>query len=433
MLFIGPGGAGKTTLTASLLGDSLRTKPKMTIGIEMYQKCLSVQQSMKETSFSLKVADFAGQMQYRSIYPLFIPMEAISIITFNAHVKVEVVIHPIIHCCKVVHSSYLETACYLKFSPLLPPVLLVGTHIDLIHPDMKIARKIAKHKFIPRFRVEIFDKPYAQHLVGMGKGIESALDTALFFISNKFQDEEMHRLKCTIAQVGTQLMKNNSTMYCQIQQALSSCKTQVISQSQMVSIITKNTVASVGEDSAELRKILLQLHNKRDILHFNQVESLKDVVVPNPHWLAKLFGYVLTTYPHNTLEPNYQRAWDRLKLTGILHESLLCHILAKYTTDFPDAPHITYQQLRDILLGFHLLAPINKTCFGNIDDTGSGDSFIVPSLASVSISQDIPMTEQRKAVVRYTFFDSVAPTFILHQLIAGCICHCVNKKQVIWW
>ena len=34
-------------------------------------------------------------------------------------------------------------------SPLQPPVILAGTHLDWIHPDLKRARRIAKEVIIP--------------------------------------------------------------------------------------------------------------------------------------------------------------------------------------------------------------------------------------------------------------------------------------------
>lgn len=128
------------------------------------------------------------------------------------------------------------------------------------------------------------------------------------------------------------LKENYPAEYHQIEQELLLCKMQVISLSQMIAMITKNTTISVTQNSAEL---IDYLHNNRSILHFSQVESLKDIVIPNPHWLAKLFGYVLTIYPCNALEPEFQRVWKQLRSFGILHETLLCHILAKYYTDFP--------------------------------------------------------------------------------------------------
>ena len=192
-------------------------------------------------------------------------------------------------------------------SPLLPPILLVGTDIEKIHSNITVARKIAKNKFIHKFIIELSNKPYAQHLVGMSSGIENALEQSLFFVSNEIQDEETQRLEWTLVQVAAQLEKNHSTMYHQIKDILSSWKMQVISPSDLINIITKNTKISVAEISTELKNILSYLHNTRTILHFNHVESLKDVVIPNPHWLAKLFGYVLD-YPRNMVEPDFQRA-----------------------------------------------------------------------------------------------------------------------------
>ena len=470
VILIGPGGAGKTSLTYSLLGVPHETS-SVTTGIDLYTDALGIdtrtcvmnsdggwcatsivtkrnvlkQADMVFDPLNIAFLDFAGQMEYRPIYSLFIPQEAIPIVTFDASKEVVTTCHHIHWCSWSVDRAYkiddnITKNNHLKAveysSLLLPPMLLAGTHIDLLHTDIEKARRLAKVKFIPELK-KLFKSSYAQHLVGISEGIETALERSVFFVSNRKLDEEMQRLQYTITQVALQLKKYYPTthMYYQIEHALSSCKFQVIPQSQVTSMITKEPMSMISMDgNAELRSILRYLNNKREILHFNQVEPLKDVVIPNPHWLAKLFGYILTSYPHNVSEPEYKRAWQQLKLTGVLHETLLHHMLAKYFTDYPSAPLIDYHQLLDMLLNFYLLAHVtNKKCLSGIDVTDSGSVFVIPSLAPVDASHKIALDEQKKAIIHYEFRDDIGPNFILNQLIVGCICRNVNRSQMVWW
>ena len=65
------------------------------------------------------------------------------------------------------------------------------------------------------------------------------------------------------------------------------------------------------------------------LLHFSQIESLKDLVILSPNWLAKLFSYIIAAQSYNT-GGEYDWAWKRLTKYGILHECLLQHMLDKF-------------------------------------------------------------------------------------------------------
>ena len=407
--------AGKTSLAQSLLSFPITQEPEMHMvnladhfifqvkdfkRIEIHNNHLEIDHILKS---------FLG-LSSNSQRTIFIPKDSVAIVTFDEE------FFPNIHML-VVHLAYSGTSVEhnIHDAPLHPPVLLAGTHIDLLHSDYEVARAIARARFIPPFIRGFSDKPYTLHLVTMDR---TAIAELVLFVTNVTFEGEMATLqdKVKVKRITGFNMKNYP-----IEHTLLLCQMQVIT---MLSMITKDTIAENNED---FNSILRDLHDKRAIIQFSQVESLKDVVIPNPHWLAKLFDYVLNAYPHDVLEPDFERAWQELKSTGILHECLLRHILAKYRTDYPSAPYITYQQLRDVLVSFRLLACItNKT-------TDTGDVFIVPSLAPTSAGQEISLNEQKKAVIDYVFHDDVAPALILNQLIAGCISRTVNRNQVPCW
>ena len=77
-------------------------------------------------------------------------------------------------------------------------VLLVGTHIDKLHPDLKEARKIASTKILPVLEVELYGKPYAQHIACISEGLTSALKQSCFFVSNKCRDEVIAHLQAAV-------------------------------------------------------------------------------------------------------------------------------------------------------------------------------------------------------------------------------------------
>ena len=200
-------------------------------------------------------------------------------------------------------------------SPLPPTALLAGTHIDKLHPNIKKAQKIAKTMILPILEnigeTTCMSFSWNKKMVSR---LHFALEKYCFFISNKVCDEEIDRLRdCTIA----------------VANSLSSL--------------------SILESSLEFKGVLSYFHIKRTILHFNQIESLKDLVILSPGWLAELFSYVLTAHSYITGNELYN-AWLQLTKYGILHENLF-HML-KFCTDNPKAVHITKRQVIDILLCF---------------------------------------------------------------------------------
>ena len=150
----------------------------------------------------------------------------------------------------------------------------------------------------------------------------------------------------------------------------------------MLDIITKVTFP-IAENSSESKSILRYFHNKRTIFYFSEIESLRDLVILSPNWLAKLFSYVITasSYVKGSVVDN---AWERLTKYGILEESLLQHMLDKFHSDYPRVVCVTKQQVVGILVSFHLVARITRKAWFSAHGCPSlpecGDTFIVPSL-----------------------------------------------------
>ncbi|XP_065884645.1 uncharacterized protein [Dysidea avara] len=176
-------------------------------------------------SLNLALWDFPGQVIFHNTHSVFISASGVVTITFNASMKLTGVVVPregsptppecaiiissIHYWLQVVHSMCSVEGREGDLSPLQPAVILAGTHIDLLHLNIKVAQKIAKEMILPQLKEELSDKHYAQHLVGMGEGIEAALEQFCFFVSNKCRDEEIERLKNTAIEAATSLRKNS--------------------------------------------------------------------------------------------------------------------------------------------------------------------------------------------------------------------------------
>ena len=416
---------------------------------EDMQEALSYTATGDPDSINAVVWDFAGQVIFHNTHSIFISENGVPVITFNASMELtdEIIVRegatPPAECRTIISSIHywlqvVDSMCSVEgnegdHSFLLPTALLAGTHIDKLHPDIKEARKIAKNLILPQLEKELLKKPYVQHLAGIKNGIKSALESFCFFISNKCPDEEIHRLKEAAVIVASSLRKMQPIFFLKIERSLLHLEKQVISKSAMANVIAKSSF-SISENSPELEGVLNYFHTKHTILYFGEIESLRDIVILSPRWLAKLFSYIITAHSYNT-GTELDGQWELLTKYGILHESLLVHMLTKFHDDYPTEVHITKKQVMDILLCFHLVAPISREVrFAEFECPSipdSGDTFIVPSLVPRG-EKNIPCTEKER-IVYFRFQTGFIPTSLLNQLIAECICHNVRKENQLLW
>ena len=403
-------------------------------------------------SLNAVVWDFAGQVIFHNTHSVFISENGVIVITFNAALKLNDKVVPRKgspvppECCTNISSIHywlkvVDSMCSVQgskddLSPKLPTILLAGTHIDCLHSDIKQARKIAKETILPQLEKELFKKPYSQHIAGIINGIKAALEEFCFFVSNKYRDEEFDHLKSAAVAAASSLRKKQPLYYLKIERSLLQQEEHIISVSTMLAIVNKCSFR-MDENSLELKGILKHFHIKRAILHFPHIESLKSLVILSPHWLAKLFSYVITADSYRRgIHHQLDEAWEQLTKYGILHENLLHHMLDKFHTEYPSVVCVTKQQVLDILLCFHLVAKITReawfleTGYPSIPD--SGDTFIVPSMTRHDDRRTIPDGANER-IVYYRFDSAFIPTSFLNQLIADCICRNVNRHDQLLW
>ena len=402
--------------------------------------------SFKNDSDSLIASlwDFAGQVIFHNTHSVFISDSGVSVITFNASMKLTDYIvcddrdtlHPT-ECCTIISSIHYWLQVVNSVCSVKENVLLVGTHIDKLHPNLKEARKIASSQILPVLEKELIATRYADHIAHCkSEGLKRALKKSCFFVSNICRDEEIEKLKDAATGVATLLRAKEKPllMYLKIERVLLQLKKKVISVSTMHNLVAENT--SLDKNSPEFKRILEYFHSNRTIMHFSQIKSLKDIVILSPLWLAKLFSYVIAAHSYIT-GGKFDWAWKRLTEYGILHESLLQHMLGKFHLDYPvdDEVRVTKEQTVDILLHFHLLARItSKAWFAEEDfprPPDSGDTFIVPSL--VRIDDRNPPKTQQERIIYFMFKNGFIPVSLLNQLIAKCICRSVERDDRLLW
>ena len=341
-------------------------------------------------SLIASIWDFPGQVVFHNFHSVFISDSGVCVITFNASMELTDKVIPRKdslqppECSTIISSIHYWLQVVNSVCSVNENVLLVGTQIDKLHPDLKEARKIASNNILPVLKDELIEKPYVHHIAGISEGIESALEQSCFFVSNKNRDEEIEHLKSAAVEVAASLREEKPIFFLKIEQALLQLNKQIISVSMMCDLVAENAFP-LDKNSAEFKGVLQYFHNTRIILHFGQIESLKDLVILSPNWLAKLFSYVIAAQSYKT-GTKFDWAWKRLTEYGILHECLFQHMLDKFLSDYPidGLIKVTKQQVIDVMLCFHLVARISREAWFAEEDLPplpeSGDTFIIPSL-----------------------------------------------------
>ena len=396
-------------------------------------------------SINVVAWDYAGQVIFHNTHCVFMSENGVPIITFNASMELtdEIKLRKgaqIPPECRTNISSlhyWLHTVSSMHPTvehPQGPMALLAGTHIDLLHHDIKEARRLAKTKLLPQLEKELRKKPYLKQLIGNEKGIMAYLKKYCFFVSNKIPDEEVECLKSTVIEVAPSLKKQEPVVYLKIEQTLLMHKEQIISRADVLDIAIKCGFP-VSENSPEFEGLLSYLHNKRVILYFSKIKSLNNLVILSPHWLAKLFSYVITAHTYGT-GGDHDDAWERLTNYGILGGNLFGHMVQKFLSDYPSVMSVTNKQVLDILLCFHLVARVTAHAWfteENIPPPDDfGDTFIVPSFVHNDDGRCPPSTKQER-VICFVFRSGFVPTNLLNQLIVECILRNEKMNHPLLW
>ena len=378
--------------------------------------------------------DFAGEAIFHNTHSVFISDSGVTVITFNASL-----IHDKCGVINIISSIHYWLQVVNSVCTAEGNVLFAGTHIDKLHPHLKKARNIAKTQILPEFERELFGKPYAKHIAYyLNEGLNSALRKSCFFISNKYQDQEIENLKDTAIQVAITLRAKQKPilMYLKMEKVLLQLEKKVIEISTMLDLVKENTF-SLNENSPEFKDMLKYFHNNRTIIYFNEIECLKGLVILSPNWLAKLFSYIITAISYKDGETSFYSSYKRLKKYGILHEDLLQHMLEKFYLDFPvtDRVKLTKENIVNILVHFGLLVCITREAwfaeegFPSLPD--SGDTYIVPS--AIQMNDRSPPKSEEERIIYYQFSDGFIPISLLNQLIAKCICRSVTRNDRLLW
>ena len=408
-----------------------------------------------QDGIDVTILDFAGQVQYHNTHSAFIRKENIILVVFNAsqplsqNVKVRsstLRADPMtnsqnIHFwMKTVHTICHEPGDDSNKSSLLPIILLVATHLDLLGDSAEDR----KEQIIQTLAEELEGKPYAEHLAGYGEGLLNALRKYCIFLSNKHRDPQIIQLlQNVIVEISAPILsKEHPLVFLKIEKMLLGYNKGVITKDKFHHIACSCGLL-VGSDSEEFAVALRYFHDRGSILHFVNIQSLKDLVILTPHWLTKLFSYVLIAHPYQriggSIGGHHDKAFQILTQKGILVGSFLIYMLELFNSSEKYASfEVEQQHAVDLMKKFYFVAQIDHRAkfLKGIKIGNENELYIVPSLLpkDKDSQQQNPETGYDKVMVVYFYLpDCFIPPMLLSQMMAMCINRNEDKHEEIIW
>ena len=194
-------------------------------------------------------------------------------------------------------------------------------------------------------------------------------------------------------------------------------------------------------DSGEFAYALEHFHHQGKVLNFAFIDSLKGLVILSPHWLTKLFSYILVAHPYKHTGDGRVFYFDNLKENGILVESFLSFMLDCFNDSRTTGDQIKQRAAVDLMKRFGFLAEISsKTKIKILEDvkiiTQEKAIYIVPSLLPDDTANQKRVPESNDENVRiiyYQFPEKFLPPMLFNQVVAMCINRNEDKHEELIW
>ncbi|KAK3611907.1 hypothetical protein CHS0354_013971 [Potamilus streckersoni] len=402
----------------------------------------------------LTIWDFAGQYAFYTTHQMFLTRRAIYLLVSDAsgmasdivedecyfdseglkkckvHDLVEIWLN-YIHSCAPPNNVNVIYANALSDQVVPPPVILVGTHIDLIP---QFCNREDGLKYLEQIRSYLRGKPTIAHLVDKD-----------FAIDNTVDDIELEELKRKIVEVASQQPywgEQIPTRWFLLEQQLMSLRDagmKVISHSYVERLNQQGTVQI--KEPEELDLFLRYLHETGAIIYFS-TEVLRDNVVLDPKWLIDVLKSLINAQPDIPNNPadygteskspahsDRITIWSDFKQKGILTLELVDCIWTK-------EKHPELHEHRDhMLMIMEQLNIIAKPrAFSEIGEKLE-NYYLTPCLLRQESPIDVisPVQDPRMVStpeMRCIFKEKFLPPPIFHRLLAACVARWpVAKKK----
>ena len=192
-------------------------------------------------------------------------------------------------------------------------------------------------------------------------------------------------------------------------------------------------------ESVEIKGALAHFHSKGTILHFPQMESLKNVVVLSPDWLTKLFSYIIIAHAYK-LEIDHGLQFKRLRDHGILQEDFITFMVNKFNKEQEKfgLPLSTKQAIEFAqLFGFVAEVHSNTYFLEELHQPPVSEKrvFIVPPMLPLKLPDNVKMPDDKDPQARIVYFkfsEGFIPLMVYYQMLSACINRNIKRKENLY-
>ena len=410
---------------------------------EEFQQLKSMKEKYNPKRRYVHLWDFAGQQIFQHMHGLFVSEDVVCLIVFNAGKSLFTVPDKRYPDDVTPAKSAIKVICYYMemisarvskrstegddLSEFLPTFILIGTHIDELHPDIRVATKLAFQRFVPAFIKELASKPFARHIArSKNNQLFAEGSSSIFFISNKDEMRDplvIGKIKRVIFKAASITKQSRPIRLVEMER-----KFMLLTQQDKMSVIDKSLAKEIAENCGftctdqELVKVLSYFHQKGILLHFHKVSALSDMIILSPKWLAKLLTYILTTLKCQPVGPPLALFVQKLQTTGLLEEELLEWSLQQFIMDEATKGHkmvkLAGSDVADLLINFKLMANVSNTSLAGQNPRIPGKNlFLVPHLLP---KEELVHSKAFSYHFFYYFPAKYIPEHLVHQLIVKC-------------
>lgn len=284
------------------------------------------------------ILDFAGQAIYRAIHPLFTSREAIYVLMFDLTKDLSALAQ-----CFVKEPHYGEAEIstpdsndtnldhmmrwmdlvnsfkHFENGEILPPVILVGTHADLLEGDLSVRKKCAED-----IKEKICDttRDFSEHI-----GKTFTVNNTLAGKELGEEDPQIVRLREEILKVGEGMPHTKLVVpirWLQVEDEvydLASKGTNYITRQDFKENICDDICQFEIEDDFEV--LLNFLHDRGTVVYHGCADQPDSLVVLNPKWLVDVLCQIITVEKQSEETTTIRNLRKDLGKYGILHPDLL--------------------------------------------------------------------------------------------------------------
>ena len=379
--------------------------------VNLLDKNLQTRDFVNEEGIWPIIWDFAGQAVYRSIHPIFMSSEAVYLLvvdlskdlfaTAQCLVKEEghkqvVIQAPDPNDTNLDHiMRWMDLVHSLRHSEKLPPVILVGTHVDCIdNPEEKLEdiKKILSHYS------RIFSKRITATL---------NVDNTKAGQSLSQEDAQISNLRKKVKEVAEAMPQTKIKVplkWLQVEDKVidEAKKGEKYTTRKRFRVETVDKICQFEKED-DYEHLLNFLHDRGTIVYHVYAENPDGLVVLDPQWLIDVLCKIISVKNQGEEGMDIFSLRQDLREKGIFHEELLNHACNT----------LELTQIRESLL--FVMKKFNLLCECRSNNDKS--SFLVPCMLTATLEDLIGPTFDGSAPVYITFDTDYVPAGLFCRIL----------------